>query len=115
MKPCQGRSSSVRLFLAAALLAGADLVDSARSSHAADPRRGLALAEEFCARCHVVRRGQQTGEPGVPSFMRMAGDPKLSRESLRQFMTVPHVEMPPPILTREEADDVIAYIFSLRR
>ena len=34
------------------------------------------------------------------------------REALRQFITLPHFEMPPQTLTRAEIDDVIAYILS---
>jgi mono/diheme cytochrome c family protein len=84
-------------------------------AEAGDSARGRALAERYCARCHSIAPGRTGGEPGIPSFMRMAADPEQTRASLRQFITLPHFEMPPPVLTREEVDDVIAYILSLRR
>ena len=77
--------------------------------------RGRALAEQWCAKCHAIAPGREGPEPRIPSFMRMAADPENTREALRQFITIPHFEMPPQTLTRAEIDDVIAYILSLRR
>jgi len=73
------------------------------------------LAEQWCARCHAIAPGRTSPEAGIPSFMRMAADPENTRTALRQFITIPHFEMPPQSLTTAEIDDVIAYILSLRR
>lgn len=81
----------------------------------AQVKRGRALAERWCAKCHAIAPGRPGREPGLPSFMRMAADPDNTREALRQFIALPHFEMPAQSLTREEVDDVIAYILSLRR
>ena len=80
-----------------------------------DAGRGSALAERWCAKCHAIAPGRQGPEPGIPSFMRMAAEPENTRSALRQFITIPHFEMPPQTLTTAEIDDVIAYILSLRR
>jgi mono/diheme cytochrome c family protein len=89
---------------------------TAAQAQGRDPRRGLTLAMEACARCHRVSPEQRhPGEPGIPSFMRMAADPQHTRESLLYFMGIPHFEMPPPVLTREEREHVVAYILSLRK
>lgn len=80
-----------------------------------DAGRGRALAERWCAKCHAIAPGRQGPEPGIPSFMRMAAEPENTRSALRQFITIPHFEMPPQTLTTAEIDDVIAYILSLRR
>ena len=81
-----------------------------------DIRRGRALAQEWCARCHAVAREQERrGESDVPPFTRIAADPRWAREALIHMMTVPHIQMPPPVLTRAEAEDVAAYILSLRK
>ena len=98
----------------AALLGLAIATGCARADQA-QINRGRALAEEWCAKCHAIAPGRQGREPGIPSFMRMAADPENTREALRQFITLPHFEMPPQTLTRDEIDDVIAYILSLRR
>ena len=99
-----------RVAIAAAFLVSAPV-------HAETPNvaRGKAFAERWCARCHAIEAGHRSAEPGIPSFMRMAADPENTRSALRQFITIPHFEMPPQSLTTAEIDDVIAYILSLRR
>ncbi|MCW5772937.1 MAG: hypothetical protein KIT16_14935 [Rhodospirillaceae bacterium] len=77
--------------------------------------RGLGLAQEFCARCHAVTAAQEPkGETDVPPFRRIAANPRWTRSALIEMMTVPHVNMPPPVLTRAEAAEVADYILSLR-
>ena len=90
-------------------------VASSAWAESGEAARGRALAESHCAKCHSIAPGLVGKEPGIPSFMQMAADPEQTRASLRQFITLPHFEMPAPVLTREEIDDVIAYILSLRR
>jgi len=99
--------------LAAALFALA--AASPAAAQAGDPTRGRTLAEQWCARCHAIAPGRTSPEAGIPSFMHMAADPENTRTALRQFITIPHFEMPPQSLTTAEIDDVIAYILSLRR
>ncbi len=80
-----------------------------------DPVKGRALAVEWCSRCHVVAPNQRpTDDVGVPSFMRIAADRKLSRRDMIDLITIPHLRMPPPVLTVEEAEHVVAYILWLR-
>jgi mono/diheme cytochrome c family protein len=77
--------------------------------------RGRALAQEWCARCHAVSASQERpGESDVPSFRRLAADRRWTHAALVRMMTVPHVNMPPPVLTGAEAEEVTAYILSLR-
>ena len=79
------------------------------------PERGRALAQEFCSRCHAISEAQERpGETVAPNFRRLAADPRWTRSALVTMMTVPHVNMPPPVLTRAEAEEVAAYIQSLR-
>jgi mono/diheme cytochrome c family protein len=77
--------------------------------------RGLALAREWCSRCHAVTPTQEPrGETDVPPFRRIAADRRWTRERLIHMITVPHINMPPPVLTLEEAAEVATYILSLR-
>ena len=79
------------------------------------PERGRALAQEFCSRCHAISAAQERpGEADVPSFRRIAANPRWTRPALVTMMTVPHVNMPPPVLTPAEAEEVATYIQSLR-
>ncbi len=101
-----GALTAMVIVLAAAAPAAAETGDAGR---------GRALSERWCAKCHAIAPGRQGPEPGIPSFMRMAAEPENTRSALRQFITIPHFEMPPQTLTTAEIDDVIAYILSLRR
>ena|ERR1041385_1221633 len=77
--------------------------------------RGRALAQEFCARCHAISAAQErAGETVSPPFRRIAANPRWTREALIEMITVPHVNMPPPVLTPAEAREVADYILSLR-
>ena len=77
--------------------------------------RGRVLAQEFCAHCHAISQAQERpGESDVPSFRRLAANPRWTRAALIDMMTVPHVNMPPPVLTPAEAEEGATYIQSLR-
>jgi mono/diheme cytochrome c family protein len=75
---------------------------------------GRALAQEYCARCHAVSAAQERpGETDAPPFRRLAADRRWTQATLMRMMTVPHANMPPPVLTNAEAQEVAAYILSL--
>ena len=93
----------------------AAMIAAPAAAEAGNAARGRALAEQFCAKCHAIAPGRASPDPNAPGFMRMAADPEQTRSSLRQFITLPHFEMPPQTITTAEIDDVIAYILSLRR
>lgn len=80
-----------------------------------DPATGRRLAEKWCNSCHVVdpnsRDGVSTGAPTFAAVARMSSTTALA---LRVFLQTPHEQMPDLHLTREETDNVIAYILSLR-
>lgn len=87
-----------------------------QSGVAADPSRGRAFALDNCRPCHVVARDQ--GSPvrfaDAPDFHAIANMPATTRVGLNVWLTNPHPSMPTLVLTQAEADDVIAYIMSLR-
>ncbi len=104
------------LLLAASWLATAP-VHGAAAQTAGDTANGAALARTWCANCHVVGTGGgQTPPSGdaVPSFRAIAAMPSTTALSLRVFLQTPHGRMPDFSLSRNETDDVIAYILSLR-
>ena len=80
-----------------------------------DPVVGRKLAEAWCTNCHVVGEG---GGPatatGAPSFRSIAETRGLTALSLKVFLSTSHERMPDLHLGQEEADDLIAYIFSTR-
>ena len=83
---------------------------------AQDVVNGEALAVLWCANCHIVTRSATSGRAdGVPSFPSLAAAPQTTDISLRRAMTSSHNQMPDFSLTPREQDNLIAYIFSLRK
>jgi mono/diheme cytochrome c family protein len=76
---------------------------------------GERLAKTWCSTCHVVTSSAKTGtSTGVPTFAAVAALPSTTPISLRAFLQTPHARMPDLHLRRDETDDLIAYILSLR-
>lgn len=103
-------------FAALVLLLG--VVTSTNALAAGDTSRvaaGKVLAKGWCGHCHVVSEDQKVAPvEGVPTFFAVANDPATTDTSLRVFLGSPHVVMPDFMLTRQETDEIIAYILSLR-
>jgi mono/diheme cytochrome c family protein len=80
-----------------------------------EPEAGQRLAATWCANCHLIgpdARG--SARDGAPSFAAVAAVPSTTALSLRVFLQTPHRQMPDYSLSRQQTDDVIAYILSLR-
>lgn len=98
---------------AVVLLAAAPIPLSAQEI--GDVAAGNRLAATWCSSCHVVTPSAQTGAAtGVPTFAAVARMPSTTPISLRAFLQTPHARMPDLHLSRDETDDLIAYILSLR-
>jgi mono/diheme cytochrome c family protein len=83
---------------------------------AQDVLRGQALAERWCANCHVVSRTADTGRAdGLPTFPAIADRKDLTAASLKAAMTADHSRMPDFQLGARDQDDLVAYILSLRK
>ena len=97
------------IFAVAAVL----LVSTVRG-HCADPEHGLALAKRWCASCHVVSPEQQRASADVPPFATIARSPDFDARHLAYFLLNPHPKMPDLPLSRAAADDIAAYIATLK-
>jgi len=76
---------------------------------------GRAVAESWCASCHVIGPDQRTAPgDGAPPFAAIARRPATTEMSLRAFLRTPHDRMPDWQLSQPELDGVIAHILSLR-
>jgi mono/diheme cytochrome c family protein len=81
-----------------------------------DATAGLRLAATWCANCHQVAPGRLgPSTDAAPTFAAIAAMPSTTSMSLRVFLQTPHVNMPDYRLTREQLDDIVAYLLSLRR
>jgi mono/diheme cytochrome c family protein len=97
----------------AVLLAG--LSWPAAAQQTGDVEAGRKLAETWCSSCHVVGpTAQQGSSTGAPTFPAIAGMTSTTQMALRVFLQTPHSRMPDLHLSRQEIDDVSAYILSLR-
>jgi len=80
----------------------------------ADITKGGQLAGQWCVNCHMIDSKRADALPqGPPSFPAIARSGK-SAEQLRTFLSHPHGAMPDLALTREEIDDLVGYIETLR-
>ena len=88
-----------------------------------DPASGRQIATTQCGSCHRVlpMLFPDRGEPspvdkdGPPSFQSVADLPSTTGLSLKVFLRSNHKNMPNLILSEAEADDIIAYILSLKK
>ena len=81
-----------------------------------DAATGRYLAETWCSACHVVSQTTQHGASnGAATFAAIARMKSTTPLSLRAFLQTPHSQMPDLHLSRNEIDDLTAYILSLRR
>jgi len=81
-----------------------------------DAAHGRQLAETWCSSCHIVGPTTARGTSnGAPTFAAVASMSSTTAMSLHAFLMTPHANMPDLHLSRDEIDDVSAYILSLRR
>ena len=81
----------------------------------ATPAEGRRIAEQNCARCHIVQPAGGTGWTDAPPFVEIAQNPKITRAWMRDFVTRLHMHMLNTDRTQAEADALTAYLLSLRR
>jgi mono/diheme cytochrome c family protein len=76
---------------------------------------GRAYAEQVCAQCHAVRRGVRVSpnERATP-FQVVSEGRGMSEMALRVWFQSPHPSMPNLVIRGRDADNLIAYILSLK-
>lgn len=105
-------------------IALAGLMPAAAHPAAGPTARGRDLAAQVCSACHVIGSPQPFDpalDPPAPPFREIANRPGVTAAYLRRFVLHPHggprsaaVPMPDVMLLPEQADDLTAYILSLR-
>jgi len=108
--PRDRRRIGAAVLLAALSVAMPALAQPSRGNAA----RGGQLAETLCSRCHVVDRSGAGSWTDAPAFVAIAADPKVTRPWLRGFFQRPHFNMLNTDRPAGEADDLAAYILSLK-
>ncbi len=82
---------------------------------AADAQHGRDLAQRWCASCHVVSADQARASADVPPFRAIARSSNFDAKRLAYFLLDPHPKMPELPLSRAAAEDIAAYIETLRQ
>ena len=81
-----------------------------------DIGQGQVFANKVCSTCHAVMADQfMSPVAEATPFQKVANTPGMTRTALTVFFRTPHKKMPNLIISGAEADDVIAYILSLKR
>lgn len=93
-------------------LAAAVALHIAPAVAAGDAAQGRATAERWCSTCHVVSQGGR-GADTAPNFTAIAR--MRSDDYLRGFLTQPHPPMPRFEISRQDIDDLVAYIATMRQ
>lgn len=90
----------------------------AQPAHAqgGDAKSGLDYAEAVCAECHAVKKGERVSpHERAPAFELVANARGMTDMALRVWFQSPHPSMPNLVLRERVADDLVAYILSLRQ
>lgn len=91
------------------------VVGPAHGAEAGDVRKGYEFAEGICARCHAIEAGQKRSPvKAATPFEVFVKTPGVNRLALLVFLQTPHPTMPNLIVAGEDADNVIAYLLSLK-
>lgn len=98
------------VLLCAALVGPAIASILATKAYAADVDHGETLAKRWCAACHIVAPDQKQGQDNAPPFATIAKIPGFDADLIAHFLMNPHPKMPDMQLSRDEADDLAAYI-----
>ena len=116
LDPADSRAFSrlFRVFLTAGL-GVAVATSSCFAQEAGKPEAGRALAKSLCSDCHQVTSEDQKPRAGVPGFPEVAKLPSTTALSIRVFLQSEHGRMPSFQLARDQIDDVVAFIISLKR
>lgn len=103
----------VRLLIVAAgtILSSAALAQQA----AGDADAGRRFAEIWCSGCHAVELRTTRSGGIAPDFPSIAGRRATTARWLRVYLGKPHDKMPNFVLDKEDTDDVVAFLMSLKR
>jgi len=101
--------------LAPAAAAGVVLVLTATQVFAAgDAAAGQRLTQQWCSGCHIASRNGP-GTDAAPPLADIAQHQGRSEAWLRGWLAAPHPPMPNLSLSRQEIDNIVAYLESLKQ
>lgn len=111
MRKCTGS-----LVVLAVLVSGVTFQSSQATAQTFEPSavRGRQLAVRLCATCHLVDGSGKSAPEGVGTFRGIANRPGQSADRISNTLILPHIPTPGTQITREEIQDILAYLETLR-
>jgi mono/diheme cytochrome c family protein len=97
------------LFLAVALA----LLGSLGGVSAQNADNGRHLSERWCVECHAITPAP--GKSRAQSFAAIATKEKINAEMIASFLRLPHATMPNLPLRGSDAQDIAAFIMSMKK
>jgi mono/diheme cytochrome c family protein len=82
---------------------------------AGSAQAGARFAEIWCSGCHAVELKTTRSGGIAPDFPTIANRKSTTARSLHAYLKQSHDKMPNFVLDKEDADDVVAYLMSLKR
>lgn len=74
---------------------------------------GRHLSERWCVECHAITPAP--GKSRAQSFAAIAAKEKISAEMIASFLKLPHATMPNVPLRGNDAEDIAAFIMSMKK
>jgi mono/diheme cytochrome c family protein len=93
----------------------ASLLHVAQKAAAGDAIRGPELAAIWCRSCHLPGENRPASFVVAPPLEEVAQRSGVDAKHIAQLLLSPHPAMPDRGLSRDEADDIAAYLLSLQR
>ena len=102
----------VRFIIAAMIWA---VASSAQAAQVGSAQEGLRIAREACAECHLVDKvAGRSSNQTHPRSRQLPRTPGLSTAALAASLQTSHRTMPNVVIKGDHADNIIAYILSLK-
>ena len=108
----QARSIATRAATALAV-GGICVALSGPAGAAGDAANGRRLADVWCAGCHLIGDENKAAMVDVPPFPTIAKT--KTPDAIRTFLFNPHPPMPSFRLTRQDIEDLVEFISSLKK
>jgi mono/diheme cytochrome c family protein len=90
------------------------LVETGNAAEQVGAPHGRAIAQTWCSACHLVSSEQTSANVDVPTFSSIAQRLPTDAAVLAAFIANPHPPMPNLSLTRQDIQDLLAYIATLK-
>ena len=90
------------------------MVGAMHTAVAQDRDNGKRITERWCSECHALTPVASGKRASVPSFAAIAAQQGITSDMIASFLLMPHATMPAFSLSRNEAQDIAAFIVSMK-